>query len=507
MARSKNIAAKKVHRSARQIASVGVRGLGTLINTATVLAGGGIGLLIGDRITERLRTTVVQVIGLATLAIGLANALDTRNIVFPLVGMVLGSIIGELLNVEGRLESIGRMLRNRFARSDTEHKFVEGFVTATLLFCVGPLTILGAIEDASGRTPQLYIIKGTLDGFMTVIFTAVYGIGAIFAAVSVFVVQGSLTTFWHRNRLDTHRPDANRIVCRWRNCGDGNRAQFAGNQKNPSRFVAPWTRHHSAIGMDLRRAWRTPALDRSAALCVADSYPRQVLPKWRRHLKLWFGPLMFHPTTTLPLPPLSTASCYATRNELSKISHRGLVPVWAKDRSRAASLINARSETIDEKASFRGLLKRHRCIVPLTGYYEWKLVEGSGSTKAFKQPYYFTPTQSELFAVAGLWTTWREPGSAPDAPELHSCVLITTEANKTAAKIHNRMPVLLDSDGIEEWISDDEAAPLHLLRPSANKFLRVSKVGTAVNSTRNRGPQLIESIDDGAAPSESETLF
>ncbi|MEO8363696.1 MAG: DUF554 domain-containing protein [Ilumatobacteraceae bacterium] len=172
-----------------------MRGLGTLINTATVLAGGGVGLLIGNRISQQLRTTVVQVIGLVTLAIGLANALDTHNIVFPLVGMVIGSIIGELLNVEGRLESVGRFLRNRFARSDIEHKFVEGFVTATLLFCVGPLTILGAIEDASGRTPQLYIIKGTLDGFMTVIFTAVYGIGAIFAAVSVFVVQGTLTLF------------------------------------------------------------------------------------------------------------------------------------------------------------------------------------------------------------------------------------------------------------------------------------------------------------------------
>ncbi|MHB1090381.1 MAG: DUF554 domain-containing protein [Ilumatobacteraceae bacterium] len=172
-----------------------MRGLGTLINTATVLAGGGIGLLIGDRITERVRTTVVQAIGLVVLALGLRDAMSTQNMVFPLVGMVLGAIIGELLNVEGWLEAVGQKLRNRFARPGTEHRFVEGFVTATLLFCIGPLTILGAIEDASGRTPQLYIIKGTLDGFMTVIFTAVYGIGAIFAAVSVFVVQGTLTLF------------------------------------------------------------------------------------------------------------------------------------------------------------------------------------------------------------------------------------------------------------------------------------------------------------------------
>ncbi len=178
-----------------QIASVLVRGLGTLINTATVLVGGGVGLLIGDRITDRLRTTVVQVIGLTVMALGLRDAMSTHNMVFPLVGMVLGAIIGELLNIEGGLEAIGVKLRNRFARAGTDHKFVEGFVTSTLLFCIGPLTILGAIEDASGRTPQLYIIKGTLDGFMTVILTAVYGIGAIFAAVSVFVVQGTLTIF------------------------------------------------------------------------------------------------------------------------------------------------------------------------------------------------------------------------------------------------------------------------------------------------------------------------
>ena len=186
----------------------------------------------------------------------------------------------------------------------------------------------------------------------------------------------------------------------------------------------------------------------------------------------------------------------------------GLVPVWAKDRSRASSLINARSETIAEKPSFRGLLKRHRVVVPLTGYYEWKSVEVPGEAKAFKQPYYFTPTQSELFAVAGLWTTWHEPGSPENAPALHSCVLITTSANDMVTPVHNRMPVLLDRDGIDEWINDDDLAPLHLLKPAANDFLSAVKVGTAVNSTRNRGPQLIEKIDDEPSDAgDSETLF
>lgn len=170
-----------------------MRGLGTLINTATVLVGGSVGYFIGHRIPESIRIIVVQVIGLATLVMGIDNVMDTHNLVFPLVGMTIGAIIGELLKIEERLEAVGSFLKNRFAKGGDESTFVQGFVTATLLFCIGPMTILGAIEDASGKTPQLYIIKGTLDGFMSIIFVAAYGIGAAFSAVSVFVVQGLLT--------------------------------------------------------------------------------------------------------------------------------------------------------------------------------------------------------------------------------------------------------------------------------------------------------------------------
>jgi uncharacterized membrane protein YqgA involved in biofilm formation len=150
-------------------------------------------LIIGDRIPDRIRTIVVQVIGLVTLGLGLSDVLKTHNMVFPLVGMVLGGIVGELLAIERRLEGLGEVIRRRFARNQEPRKFVNGFVTATLLFCIGPLTILGAMQDATGETPQLYIIKGTLDGFMNVIFGAIYGIGAVFSALSIFVVQGSLT--------------------------------------------------------------------------------------------------------------------------------------------------------------------------------------------------------------------------------------------------------------------------------------------------------------------------
>lgn len=170
-----------------------MRGLGTIINTATVVFGGGCGVFFGRKIPNRVKDLVVQTIGLVTIGLGLSDVLKTHNMVIPLVSLVAGGIIGEFLRIEAGLERLGTSLQKRFASGSDESSFVRGFVTASLLFCVGPLTILGALEDASGKTPQLYIIKGTLDGFMSMILTAAHGIGAAFSALSVFVVQGLLT--------------------------------------------------------------------------------------------------------------------------------------------------------------------------------------------------------------------------------------------------------------------------------------------------------------------------
>jgi hypothetical protein len=186
-----------------------VVGLGTLINTATVLIGGMVGIAMGDKIPDRVRVIVVQVIGMVTIGLGLSDLLKTHNMVFPLLGMVFGAIIGEVLRIEDRLAGIGEVIRKRFAKRQDPGPFISGFVTATLLFCIGPLTILGAIQDASGETPQLYIIKGTLDGFMSVIFGAIHGVGVLFSAVSVFVVQGTLTLFG--TQLDSLLNDRMRI--------------------------------------------------------------------------------------------------------------------------------------------------------------------------------------------------------------------------------------------------------------------------------------------------------
>jgi uncharacterized membrane protein YqgA involved in biofilm formation len=164
---------------------------------------------MGDKIPERVRIIVVQVIGMLTLGLGLSDLLKTHNMVFPLLGMVIGAVIGEVLRIEDRLEGIGEVIRKRFAKRQEPGPFISGFVTATLLFCIGPLTILGAIQDASGATPQLYIIKGTLDGFMSVVFGAIHGVGVLFSAVSVFVVQGTLTLFG--TQLDSLLNDRMRI--------------------------------------------------------------------------------------------------------------------------------------------------------------------------------------------------------------------------------------------------------------------------------------------------------
>jgi uncharacterized membrane protein YqgA involved in biofilm formation len=186
-----------------------VIGLGTLINTATVLVGGSVGIAMGNKIPERVRIIVVQVIGMLTIGLGLSDLLKTHNMVFPLLGMVFGAVIGEVMRIEDRLEGLGEVIRRRFAQRQDPGPFISGFVTASLLFCIGPLTILGAIQDASGATPQLYIIKGTLDGFMSVIFGAIHGVGVLFSAVSVFIVQGTLTLFG--TNLDSLLNDRMRI--------------------------------------------------------------------------------------------------------------------------------------------------------------------------------------------------------------------------------------------------------------------------------------------------------
>lgn len=171
-----------------------LRGLGTIVNVATVLGGTGVGVLVGPRLPERLRTTVLQGLGLVTLVLGVREAVVTRNLVFPLVAVVLGGALGEAARIEDGLEWLGGAVRRRVGvGSGDAGRFVEGYVSASLLFCVGPLAVLGSISDGLGRGSQDLVVKAALDGFASVMLAAAFGFGVGLAAVSVLVFQGAIT--------------------------------------------------------------------------------------------------------------------------------------------------------------------------------------------------------------------------------------------------------------------------------------------------------------------------
>jgi len=172
-----------------------MRGLGTLVNVATVLVGTAIGVLGGRFVPERVRATVLSAVGLLVLALGVDNALATHNFVFPLVSLVVGAVVGELLSLEERLEGLGRRLQGRREGRREASSFVEGFVSASLVFCVGPLTILGSISDGLGRGAEELIVKAALDGLVALVLASTLGIGVGFSALVVLVVQGGLTLF------------------------------------------------------------------------------------------------------------------------------------------------------------------------------------------------------------------------------------------------------------------------------------------------------------------------
>ena len=158
----------------------------------------------------------------------------------------------------------------------------------------------------------------------------------------------------------------------------------------------------------------------------------------------------------------------------------GLVPRWAKDPSMGARMNNARAETVAEKPSFRDAFRRRRCLVPASGFYEWKLEHG------LKQPYYVRPAAGELFAFAGLWERWEGPGGP-----LETCAVITTEPNAVMAPIHERMPVILDPSGYGDWLAG--TGPLQpLLVPCSPGAITAHRVSRAVNDARRDDPGLVD---------------
>jgi putative SOS response-associated peptidase YedK len=165
----------------------------------------------------------------------------------------------------------------------------------------------------------------------------------------------------------------------------------------------------------------------------------------------------------------------------------GLVPSWAKDPSFGDRMINARSETAAEKPAFRSAVRRRRCLVPASGFYEWKRTNGR------KQPYFIRMRAGKVFAFAGLWETWKEPGGSV----VESCALLTTSPNDLLRPIHDRMPVIVSPRDYDLWLSPEIQDPRELaslFRPYPHEEMDAFPVGTAVNNPITDVPGLIEPL-------------
>lgn len=185
-----------------------IPGIGTVVNVATVLVGATIGVLLGNRLPVRTRDVVTDSLGLVTLLIAGTSAIavlddhlsdavgSSAPMLIVLGSLLLGGIAGSLLRLEQRVESFGGWLQGRLtgeSGSVERHRFIEGFVTASLLFCTGPLTILGSLQDGLGNGADQLFLKSVLDGFAAIAFAASFGWGVAASALTVVVVQGSLT--------------------------------------------------------------------------------------------------------------------------------------------------------------------------------------------------------------------------------------------------------------------------------------------------------------------------
>lgn len=187
-------------------------GIGTLVNCSTVALGSTVGILAGHRLPDRTRTVVTDGLGLVTLLIAALSAIDVTDgalsakvgdsapVLIVLGSVLLGGITGSLLRLEDRLEGLGGVLQRYAARhlragDDTasRERFIEGYVTASLIFCVGPLTILGSLTEGLGDGPQTLFLKSGLDGFAAIAFAAAFGWGVFASVLSVLTIQGSLT--------------------------------------------------------------------------------------------------------------------------------------------------------------------------------------------------------------------------------------------------------------------------------------------------------------------------
>ncbi len=167
---------------------------GTIVNTITVICGSLIGMLLGNILPERLRDTVMKGLGLCAMFIGITGMLGGENALITIISVAIGAVIGELLDLDGHLNRFAEGLERKFRKSGGNGKasLAEGFVTASLVFCVGAMTIVGALNDGLTGDHQMLFTKATLDFVSSIVFASSLGVGVLMAAAAVFVIQGGI---------------------------------------------------------------------------------------------------------------------------------------------------------------------------------------------------------------------------------------------------------------------------------------------------------------------------
>lgn len=164
---------------------------GTLINTGAVILGSSIGLLLKQNLPEKYKQVFFQVVGLFTMLLGISMAIQLESPLLVVFSLILGGFVGEWLNLDNKSQSLGNRLKKRFKLKN--EKFTEGFVTGFLLFCMGSMSILGAIEEGFGKTSDILLIKSLMDGFSSIILASTLGIGVLFSSLTVLLFQGGIT--------------------------------------------------------------------------------------------------------------------------------------------------------------------------------------------------------------------------------------------------------------------------------------------------------------------------
>jgi len=171
--------------------------IGTILNCIAIIFGCVLGLILKDRFPNRISNILIQGIGLISLTLGIQMAIKANDVLMIILSLVMGGIIGETVDIEKRLDNIGVKIKSLFKHVKGKENFTEGFITTSLLYCVGSMAVMGAIEEGISGNPHILIAKSALDGISSIIFSASLGIGVLFSTIPVFLYQGAITKIAH----------------------------------------------------------------------------------------------------------------------------------------------------------------------------------------------------------------------------------------------------------------------------------------------------------------------